>query len=58
MEQDLLVKDPVQVKDEDAAVAAVVAAEWVDSQPVLVATVFVQAAGKPLRISLVFRAHS
>ena len=48
MEQDLLVKDPVQVEDEDAAVA--VAAEWVDSQPVQGATVFARTAGKPLRI--------
>jgi hypothetical protein len=48
MEQDLLVKDPVQAGAQDAAVA--VADEWADSQPVLVATVFVQAAGKPFRI--------
>jgi len=50
MEQDLLVKDPVRVEEEDAAVAVAVAAEWVDSQPVQVVTVFVQAAGKPRRI--------
>jgi hypothetical protein len=57
MEQDLLVKDPVQAEAADAAAEAV-ADEWVDSQLVRVAIVFVQAAAKALRISWACRAHS
>jgi len=57
MEQDLLVKDPGQAGAQDAAAVAD-ADEWVDSQPVQVAIVFVQAAAKALRISSAFPAHS
>ena len=53
MEQDLPIGDLVQVEDEAVAVGG----EWVDSQPVQVATAFVRAAGRLCRIGSAFRAH-